>query len=152
MSRLDPPVYYNLSDWLDKTNNAEETHEKILKDVVLNMKDKGFQTLKSRSFDLFTRKSENQILWEIKSTNTYNSVSQGEKGIIQLLRYAIAMSQGNFSGVKFNLLLQNSNQPAIIQYLSRMAKQAGIEIWLYDEKRNWPERIFNLKNKTFLGF
>lgn len=139
----------NSSDWLNKTNDAEENHERILKDVVLYMKSKGLKVFKSRSFDLFTEIPKKGLLWEIKSANSQNSVSQGEKGIIQLLRYAIALSDRGSQAITFILLLQFSAEKGVLRYLSKMAKSAGVELWFYDEKRNWPNRIFNLESEVF---
>lgn len=131
-------------EWLDKTNAAEETHERILKDVVLHLKDKDFKVYKTRSFDLFAEKGDVKLLWEIKSANGLNSVSQGEKGIIQLLRYSTALSSEKYADIRFLVLLQDSGLVAIHEYLSKMAKCAGSELWLYNEKKDWPGRIFNM--------
>jgi hypothetical protein len=51
--------------------------------------------------------------------------------------------------VRFLLLLQYSAQLGVLQYLSKMAKNAGIEVWFYDDKRDWPNRIFSLKGDAF---
>ncbi len=134
-------------EWLDKTNDAEQAHEQILKDLVLYLKSHGFKVYKTRSFDLFAEKSGAKFLWEIKSANGRNSVPQGEKGIVQLLRYSTALSD---AAVKFLLVLQDSGQPAVQQYLSKMAGRAGSELWLYDEKREWPHRIYSLNAESFL--
>ena len=139
------------SEWIEKTNDAEREHEKILKELVLRLKEKGFNVYKSRSFDVFAEKDELRLLWEIKSSNGFNSVAQGEKGIVQLLRYSIALSNDKWGGVKFLLLLQDSERIAVQEYLSKMADRAGIGMWFYDEKNNWPHRVFNLKSETLAG-
>ena len=53
--------------------------------------------------------------------------------------------------IKFLLILQDSGQPAVQQYLSKLADRAGSELCLYDEKREWPQRILNLKAESFPG-
>ena len=136
-------------EWLDKTNDAEQAHEQILKDVVLYLRSKGFKLYKTRSFDLFAEKDGARFLCEIKSANSFNTVSQGEKGVVQLLRYSIAFADDKANGIRFFLLLQDSGQAAIHQYLSKMAARAGSELWLYDGKREWPQRILNLSAEPF---
>ncbi|HWQ99320.1 MAG TPA: hypothetical protein VN397_00540 [Candidatus Methylomirabilis sp.] len=131
-------------DWLDKTNDAEKAHEQILKDLVVYLKGKGFKVYKTRSFDLFAEKGDARFLWEVKSANGMNSISQGEKGIVQLLRYSVALTDAKWENVKFFLLLQDSGQRAVHQYLSKIAKLTRSELWLYDEKKAWPKRVFNL--------
>ena len=136
------------SEWLDKTNDAEQAHERILKDFVLRLRGKGFRVYKSRSVDLVAEKSGARFLWEIKSANALNATAQGEKGIVQLLRYSTALSENGVSYVKVLLLLQDSDQPAIQRYLARMAARAGIDLWLYNDRREWPQRVYNLKAGT----
>jgi hypothetical protein len=138
-------------DWLSKTNEAEEMHEKILKDVVLRFKSRDYSVSKSRSFDLFAEKANIKLLWEIKSATGDNFVAQGEKGIIQLLRYSIALEQKNLVSLRLLLLIQDCDQPAVFGYLSRMAARVGIELWLYNENQEWPYKIFNQEVKTFSG-
>lgn len=131
-------------DWLDKTNYAEESHERILKDVVLELKKKGYKTMKSRSFDLVAEKTGTRLLFEIKSSNKNNLVAQAEKGIVQLLRYSTAISERSLEGARSLLLLQNSGSHLALTHLSKMAERAHAELWLYDEKTNWPGRVQNI--------
>ena len=133
-------------EWLDKTNDAEQAHEQILKDLVLTFKSKGFKVYKTRSFDLFAEKAGSRFLCEIKSANGFNSVPQGEKGIVQLLRYSTALTE---DGIRFLLVLQDSEQPPVQRYLSKMAARAGSELWLYDGRKAWPQRVSNLESETF---
>lgn len=136
------------SEWIDKTNNAEQAHEQILKDLTLHLRDKGFKVYKSRSFDLFAEKAGERLLWEIKSAHGLNSVAQGEKGIVQLLRYSTALSGDTWKGVSFSLLLQDSGQTAIQQYLAKMGERAGVDLWLYNEQKDWPQRVSGLENDS----
>ncbi len=136
-------------DWLDKTDQAEESHERILKDFVLFLKKSGYKTYKTRSFDLLTEKAGSRILWEVKSANAFNTVSQGEKGIIQLLRYSTALSDVGLSGLKYFLLLQDSGQKLAYKYLSKIAIRAGIELRLYNGSVSWPDRVTDLAGRSF---
>ena len=136
-------------EWLDKTNDAEQAHEQILKDTVLYLKSKGFTLYKTRSFDLFAEKNSARFLCEIKSANSFNTVSQGERGIVQLLRYSIAFADGKSNDIRFFLLLQDSGQVAVHRYLSKMAGRAGSEIWLYNGTKDWPQRVLNLNKEAF---
>lgn len=131
-------------EWLDKTNDAEQAHEGMLKDLVLHLKSKGFKVYKTRSFDLLAEKEAMRLLWEIKSANGYNSVAQGEKGIVQLLRYSTALSDKKSAGIRFLLLLQDAGLTAVHEYLDKMAVRAGSELWLYDSEKGWPERVSNI--------
>lgn len=137
------------SKWLDKTNDAEQAHERILKDLVLRLRNRGFKVYKSRSFDVFAEKLGARFLWEVKSANGLNSVAQGERGVVQLLRYSMALSNDDLSDVNFLLLLQDSDQPAVRHYLSKMAERAGIELWFYDERKDWPQRVFGTELDVF---
>ena len=128
-------------EWLDKTNDAERAHEQILKDLVLHLKSEGFKVYKTRSFDLFAKKGDNRLLWEIKSASRYNAVSQGEKGIVQLLRYSVALSNVKDIPIRFILLLQDSGLPAAQDYLSKMAARTGSELFLYSAGKDWPQKI-----------
>jgi len=139
------------SDWLAKTEAAEQAHERILKDVVLHMKSKSFKVSKSRSFDLFSEKSSERLLWEVKSANAKNLTAQGEQGIIQLLRYSEALTDEKWIGVRFLLLLQDVGSIGINRYISKMAQRAGIELWLYDDKIEWPNRVYNIEKASFPG-
>lgn len=134
-------------DWLDKTNDAEEAHERILKDIVIYLRSNGFKVSKSRSFDLFAEKSDTRLLFEIKSTTNKNTSAQGEKGIVQLLRYASAVSNVDMNGVVFNLLLQASDQNGVLKHLTNMAERSGIRLWLYDDKQDWPTRIHGVHSE-----
>lgn len=135
-------------EWLDKTNDAEQAHEGILKDLVLHLKGNGFKVYKTRSFDLFAEKENTRLLWEIKSANRDNSVAQGEKGIMQLLRYSTALANEKMTGVRFMLLLQYSSVDAVHQYLSRMTQRSGLELWLYNSDVEWPRRVSSLPGKN----
>lgn len=137
-------------EWLDKTNDAEQAHEQILKDLVLYLKSRGFKVYKTRSFDLFAEKAGVKFLCEIKSANGRNAVPQGEKGIVQLLRYSTALTDEKSAGTKFVLVLQDSGQPAVQQYLSKMAGRAGSELWLYDDDKDWPHRILSCAFPDFV--
>lgn len=137
------------SEWLEKTNDAEQEHEKILKDIVLRLRSRGFKIYKSRSFDVLSEKAGMRTLWEIKSANGSNSVAQGEKGIIQLLRYSTVLSDNGWGDTSFLLLLQDSGQSAVQQYLSKMAGRVGVSLRLYDERKAWPHRVFGLKTEVF---
>lgn len=138
------------SEWIEKTNDAEQAHEKILKDLVLRLRSRGYKVYKSRSFDVFAEKSGTRLLWEIKSANGFNSVAQGEKGILQLLRYSTALIDDGWKDVKVLLLLQDSNQPGVQQYLSKMGKRAGVELCLYNDGKDWPERVSFVELETVL--
>lgn len=133
------------SDWLDKTAQAEEAHERILKDVVLYMKGKGYSVKKSRSFDLFAEKGSERLLFEVKSTTSKNLIAQGEKGIIQLLRYSSALPKDRSKGLRFAVLLQDQPQASVMEYLANMAARVGFELWLYREDMLWPDRLTLLK-------
>lgn len=137
------------SEWIDKINDAEEAHENILRDMALRLKEMGFKIYKSRSFDIFAEKSGARLLLEIKSANGFNAVAQGEKGVIQLLRYSTALSVERFTGTKFLLLLQDSNQPAVQRYLSEISSRAGSELWLYDSEKEWPNRVSGINSEVF---
>lgn len=130
-------------DWLEKTNDAEQAHEQILKDVVVHLKSIGYKVYKTRSFDVFAERENVRFLFEVKSASKLNTVSQGEKGLVQLLRYSMALKGTHLDGIRYLLLLQDAKQPAVHQYLSRMAELVGSELWLYDSSKEWPERISN---------
>lgn len=136
-------------NWFDKTNDAEREHERILKELAFALKSKGFKVFKTRSFDLFAEKGSTRLLWEIKSASGSNSVSQGEKGIVQLLRYSTALSDEILKNLRLLLLLQSSEQRAVHQYLSRMAKKVGIEFWIYNERGEGLGRICDVETSPF---
>jgi hypothetical protein len=140
------------NDWLEKTAQAEETHERILKDLVLYMRDDGFSLSKSRSFDLYAQKREEHLLIEVKSSTYENLVAQGEKAIIQLLRYSSALGVEDSHEINFVLLLQYQPQESVLNYISSMAQRVGFSLWLYDENRAWPDRVFTLDPKKSLPF
>ena len=136
-------------DWLDKTSQAEEMHERILKDVVLYMKGKGYSVKKSRSFDLFAERGGERLLIEVKSTTSDNLTAQGEKGIIQLLRYSSALSKEACKDLRFVVLLQDQPQALVLEYLSNMAARVGFELCLYSQGKNWPERLSTCNGRSF---
>ncbi|CAN5715553.1 hypothetical protein BH11PAT2_BH11PAT2_09150 [soil metagenome] len=136
-------------DWLDKTTQAEEAHERILKDVVLYMKGKGYSVKKSRSFDLFAEKGGERLLIEVKSTTSQNLVAQGEKGIIQLLRYSAALSTERSTNLRFVVLLQDQPQASVLEYLANMATRVGFELCLYRQSKDWPQRLTTFDYKNF---
>lgn len=138
-------------DWLQKLNQAEENHEMMLRDIVIELKGKRFETYKTNSFDLFTLKNNSKIVWELKSANSANLISQGEKGVIQLMRYQIGLAEDGIKDARCILLLQYVDQPLALEYIERMAQRIGAELWLYDSSRNWPDRIFRGDQSVFLG-
>lgn len=135
-------------EWIDGLNDAEQVHEKILKDIVLRLQEKGFTTYKTRSFDLFSEKENVKILWEIKSAKGQNTVSQGEKGVVQLLKYIIALRRNNSDELSYILLIQDTGQQAIMQYLSDMADYVGVNLVLYDDQKEWPQRISQVSTEA----
>lgn len=150
--KISPRIFIARSEncslgWLNKTGEAEKNHEEIIKDIVVYLNSVNLKSYKSRSFDLFTENADSKCLWEIKSTNEANTVEQGEKGIVQLLRYSAALSDAAVKNVRFLLLLQINAQYGVFSYLSRMAEMAGVELWLYDKNRDWPNRILNINEE-----
>lgn len=136
------------SDWLDKTNDAEEAHEAILKTLAVRLLDSGFAISKSRSFDLFAEKSDTRVLFEVKSATKANVAAQGEKGIVQLLRYASALSGKEFGNIEFCIVLQDTHQPETAMHLSKMAQRAGLDLLLFDGEKDWPSRISDARAQT----
>lgn len=135
---------------IDKTEIAEKEHQVIVKELVTYLNSKGFNIYKTRSFDILAKYNDKQFLWEIKSANYQNIISQGEKGILQLLRYSLALADTGNQNVKLFLLINDTGQTEKKKYLSRMARQVGVEIFYINRNGIWPNKVTDSEFNTLL--
>ena len=66
---------------------AEAAHSTILEELIEIFRNKGYETRSNKHVDLFAYNKERSFLFEVKSTENKNFISQARKGLIQLFEY-----------------------------------------------------------------
>lgn len=116
----EPTSYYSRdNDILDRANLA---HATILQQLIDLFKKYGYDTLSSRTVDLFTHNNERAFLLEVKSTENRNFRTQARKGIAQLFEYEYFdvrkfTTDNNLQFKKTNKLLIPSQYPDDSRYV-----------------------------------
>src|SRR3989338_9497235 len=81
----EPTSHYERdNELLDRANSV---HQSILQQLIDVFRRHGYDTRSSRTVDLFAHNGKNAFLFEVKSTENNNFLTQARKGIAQLFEY-----------------------------------------------------------------
>jgi hypothetical protein len=134
--------YIDVNEILIKTEDAEKRHQDILRDISEYFISIGLIPKQTNSVDIALLGEKNNFLFEIKSINKKNILTQTSKGIIQLALYSQFMLSAGYMNIGKILVLENlldniKFKSLIIDSLKSM----GISVLLYDDTKKWPNRL-----------
>jgi len=129
-----------------KTERAEKMHQDMLADVskYLLSRDRGLCPLESNSVDLAIRLNSDFVIFEIKSSTPENFESQGEKALLQLLKYKFALEKRGHKVLGQYLIIEDSNVALTKKYLADFLSRVEIGVLFYRRDRDWPDRVRGL--------
>jgi len=127
-----------------KTESAEKEHQEMLRDIVKFVLSNGHGPLQSSSIDLLVETADGDNLFEIKSAHATNIIHQAEKGIFQLISYAIALQEEGRT-IKMNaMILGCSGNEELNAFVDRVVTKAGLRCLFYKKNEEWPKRVSGL--------
>lgn len=133
----------NLEGALKKTEHAEKIHQAMLKDISEYLITNGIKPYESSSIDLLYRSKEKLNVFEIKSSNIDNILSQSSRGAFQLACYLNELSK-DYDNLNARLVLHVTQSPELQKYAVKTLLRLGIEVLFYDPGKSWPNRIQGL--------
>ena len=126
---------------LRKTDQAEHRHQDILRDIVTILTRLGITSMETQSIDLAIETSCGLALFEVKSACQYNFLEQVTKGAIQILQYRFALQQAGESVCQTGLIVDSCRCYSAEKYLSSFLNSIGIDLLLYCDEDDWPNRL-----------
>ncbi len=133
----------SLEEALKKTEHAEKIHQAMLKDISEYLITNGIKPYESGSIDLLYRSRKKLNVFEIKSSNIDNILSQSSKGAFQLACYLNELSK-DYDNLNARLVLHVTQSPELQKYAVEALLRLGIEVLFYDPGKSWPNRIQGL--------
>lgn len=130
----------NLEEALKKTEHAEKVHQAMLKDISEFLIGHGVTPYESSSIDLMYRSGNKLNVFEIKSANADNILSQAAKGAFQLACYLNELSK-DYDNLDARLVLHETANPGLQDYAAEALQTLGIVVLVYDPKKSWPSRV-----------
>jgi hypothetical protein len=132
---------YDVDSIMVKTEDAEKRHQEILKDICKYLINCKIQPMQSSSIDLAVRKNFEYHIFEIKTTNKKNIISQVAKGIFQLALYSEALINAGKKCSKRTLVFETERDPLIETFIKNAAKSLNIDVMYYFSNNNWPNKL-----------
>jgi hypothetical protein len=133
-------------DQMKKTEVAERRHQEILRDVAWYLCSQEIQPFQSESIDLAYKLDGTLQVFEIKTANFENAVSQASKGAFQLACYKNALAL-NYDSIGISLILDDTGSSDLNFFILHTMKTLGISTFFYDGKIPWPLRLPNFPLK-----
>lgn len=133
----------DLEEALNKTEHAEKLHQAMLKDISEFLINKGVTPYESASIDLIYRAAEKLNVFEIKSANADNVLSQAAKGAFQLACYLNELSR-DYDTLVARLVLHITASPERLNYATEALSRLGLDVLVYDPSKPWPSRVQGL--------
>lgn len=130
-----------LEEALLKTEQAEQAHQDMLRDISQYLLGINKTPLQSSSIDLLLREDVGQRIFEIKSTNSGNVLAQAAKGLFQLAVYQKAIIDNGESLTEKALIISKISNDDMEQYVKSIAKLMGTTLYVYDKSKKWPNKI-----------
>lgn len=128
---------------IKKTEAAEHRHQEILRDVARYLLGEGIQPFQSGSVDLAYKLDETLQVFEIKTTNFENAISQAAKGAFQLACYKNALAL-DYESIAISLLLEDTGNADLNSFILQTMETLGISTYFYKVEIPWPDRLPNL--------
>ena len=142
----------SIFDQIKKTEAAEKMHQDILRDVSRFLIGQGVQPFQSDSVDLAYMFGGELHIFEIKTSNVMNAISQASKGAFQLACYKNGLDP-DYESITASLLIEDTGSEDLNKFLFETVLALGIKTYFYRPKLNWPSRVLGLplvKNSTCL--
>jgi len=133
----------NLEEALNKTEHAEKIHQAMLKDISEFLIANGITPYESSSIDLLYSSRGKLNVFEIKSANVDNILSQSSKGAFQLACYLNELDK-NYDDLNAKLVLHVTDSLELQNYAVEALLRLGIEVLFYDPSKPWPSRMQGL--------
>lgn len=133
----------NHLDALQKTEAAERLHQDMLRDISMYLINTGMLPFESNSIDLILFAKDEINIYEIKSSNDENILSQASKGAFQLATYINAL-RTDFSNVKSAIILHAIENKKLERLVGNILRELGINHLIYNPKLPWPDRVTGL--------
>ncbi|MBU0688441.1 MAG: hypothetical protein KJ850_08870 [Gammaproteobacteria bacterium] len=130
----------NLEAALNKTEHAEKIHQAMLKDISEFLIANGIKPYESNSIDLLYRSREKMNVFEIKSSNSENILSQASKGAFQLACYLNELEK-DYDDLNAKLVLHVTESAELQNYAVEALLRLGIKVLIYDPSKPWPSRV-----------
>lgn len=128
---------------LNRTEVAEKLHQDMLRDISQYLISIEAIPYESSSIDLMTEYQGRTMIFEIKSTNNDNLISQSAKGAFQIACYLNAMAP-NYESLDSALILHKIDNVGLQEFAVQSLRRLGINCLIYDPVLNWPNRVRNL--------
>lgn len=136
---LDPKLR-DLEAEIIKTEHAEKIHQAMLKDISEFLIGNGITPYESGSIDLTYSLRGKLYVFEIKSANIDNVLSQAAKGAFQLACYQNELSK-YYNRLEARLVLHDTTNPDLQNYVTEVLCRLGVEVLFYDPSMHWPHRL-----------
>jgi len=133
----------DIEEAIKKTEHAEKIHQSMLKDISEYLITNGIKPYESSSIDLLYKAQGKLVVFEIKSANVENILSQSSKGAFQLACYLNELSK-DYENLNAKLVLHVTECPEIQKYAVEVLQRLGIDVFFYDPSKSWPNRIQGL--------
>ena len=133
----------NLEEALSKTEHAEKIHQAMLKDISEFLIANGIKPYESSSIDLLYRSKGKMNVFEIKSSNINNILSQASKGAFQLACYLNELEK-DYYDLNAQLVLHVTESAELQNYTEEALLRLGIKVLFYDPSKPWPSRVQGL--------
>lgn len=130
----------NLLDQIKKTEAAERRHQEILRDVSSYFLGVGIKPLQSESVDLACILRGALYVFEIKTANLENVISQASKGAFQLAYYKNALVE-EYESIAISLVLEDTGSADLNEFILETMWTLGIRTCIYNGNVPWPNRL-----------
>jgi len=132
---------------MEKTQIAEEDHQKIVRDLHKFLSERGFIPMCSRSIDLAVLASRTNptLIFEVKSANRKNFERQARHGLIQILEYKMWMDEQCFGKILPVLVISSASVDEMHGYVRKLAASLGVVMVFHNARHRWEERFLFLE-------
>lgn len=131
----------SVDEMLQKTESAEKRHQEMLKDIASYLLKSGQKVFQSESIDMAIKCKDGLFVFELKSIDCNNAVSQIAKGFFQVLYYSDALIQCGVPVLGKGLIVESNLTEEMTDAFSRILGNVGISLYFYNSSHPWPNRI-----------
>lgn len=135
--------FRDFEEELKKTEHAEKVHQIMLKDISEFLLKVNITPYESNSIDLLYNSNNKLYVFELKSANALNIISQASKGAFQLACYFNELSK-DYNNIDTRLVLHETDSPEIQNYAFKALQTLGVKVLVYDPGKAWPNRVQGL--------
>lgn len=136
-------IFHDHDLMVQKTNYAEKKHQDMLRDITSYLRKIGVLSYQSNSIDLMIARNGGIEIFELKSANNSNILSQAAKGAFQLAHYTTSIEK-NYNLLRSSLILEKISDPHIDSIAKKALTKLGVTCLEYDPQADWPDRLIGL--------